>query len=180
MLHKFFRFEFKVFAFFLFFGMVALSMQVLTSAENRISLTSGLPENHGFSKTPTPTPPASIEEPLVINPKGIYVTPDVDCDGIENARDNCVLTYNPNQKDRNKNGVGDVCEPDPLDPKAASPACDTDGDGIFVNKDNCPAVCNPDQKDVNKNGIGDVCDPAFPGAITGEKSCRRRVKVKKR
>ena len=36
---------------------------------------------------------------------------DSDCDGIFDYYDNCRLVWNPKQKDRNKNGFGDVCEP---------------------------------------------------------------------
>lgn len=35
---------------------------------------------------------------------------DTDKDGIVDTKDNCPLTYNPDQKDSNNNGVGDACE----------------------------------------------------------------------
>lgn len=35
---------------------------------------------------------------------------DYDKDGVPNSLDNCPLTPNPDQADRNKNGIGDVCE----------------------------------------------------------------------
>lgn len=35
---------------------------------------------------------------------------DSDCDGIGNLKDNCPYAFNPKQVDRNKNGIGDVCE----------------------------------------------------------------------
>lgn len=82
---------------------------------------------------------------------------DLDCDGIPNGDDNCFLIYNPNQKDKNKNGIGDACEGKPDGEKDLR--CDTDKDGVLDRDDNCILVCNPDQKDKNKNGIGDVCDP---------------------
>ena len=82
---------------------------------------------------------------------------DVDCDGVCNAADNCVLVYNPNQKDSNKDGYGDACDPKLVDKSFVDLRCDMDGDGVPDNKDNCPGVCNSDQEDVNKNGIGDVC-----------------------
>jgi Thrombospondin type 3 repeat len=63
---------------------------------------------------------------------------DSDGDGVcddGNPSDNCTNTPNPDQKDTDKDGVGDVC-------------------------DNCPTVANPDQKDSNGNGIGDACEIA--------------------
>ncbi len=35
---------------------------------------------------------------------------DTDKDGIADSRDNCPKTYNPDQKDSNKNGIGDACD----------------------------------------------------------------------
>ena len=105
-------------------------------------------------------------------------TPDWDCDGVVNIKDNCIFVYNPDQKDSDSDGKGDVCNPKLIDPLFTDSRCDEDGDGIPDNKDNCLLVCNPDQKDVNKNRMGDVCDPAFPNAILGQKSCAKRIKVK--
>jgi len=73
--------------------------------------------------------------------------PDSDGDGVPDEDDNCVDDANPDQKDLDKDGVGDVCDPD-----------DTDGDKILDGVDNCPLVANPDQKDADTDGIGDVCD----------------------
>ena len=35
---------------------------------------------------------------------------DVDCDGIANGVDNCPAVANPDQKDTDGNGIGDVCQ----------------------------------------------------------------------
>jgi thrombospondin type 3 repeat protein len=35
---------------------------------------------------------------------------DVDRDGLENCKDNCMFDANPDQKDTDRNGIGDVCE----------------------------------------------------------------------
>jgi hypothetical protein len=79
---------------------------------------------------------------------------DSDGDGVCNAVDNCPEIANPDQKDSNNNGIGDVCEIDPC----AEHGGDSDGDGVCDAVDNCPEIANPDQKDSNNNGIGDVCE----------------------
>jgi hypothetical protein len=53
-------------------------------------------------RPPTPVPVAKAAPP----------PPDKDNDGIPDFRDNCPATYNPDQKDENANGKGDVCDPD--------------------------------------------------------------------
>ena len=74
-----------------------------------------------------------------------WVLSDKDHDGVLDYKDNCPTVYNPDQKDMNKNGIGDLCDPD------------IDGDGILNSLDNCPTVYNPAQKDSFGDGIGDVC-----------------------
>jgi hypothetical protein len=105
--------------------------------------------------SPTPGPELSWEEIFNLS----LGTDDADCDGIKNIRDNCPLTFNPNQTDTNKNGTGDVCDAALGNESKVDAHCDIDQDGIFDKDDNCPLVCNPDQKDKNKNAVGDVCDP---------------------
>jgi len=74
-----------------------------------------------------------------------YTIADIDNDGIPDINDNCVSLSNPDQKDINNNGRGDVCD-------------DFDGDGVININDNCPDIPNYNQKDTDSDKIGDVCD----------------------
>ncbi|SDD88280.1 thrombospondin type 3 repeat-containing protein [Riemerella columbipharyngis] len=76
---------------------------------------------------------------------------DKDGDGIEDGKDNCPNIANPDQKDTDNDGIGDICDND------------IDGDGILNNQDNCPNIANPDQKDSDNDGIGDTCDSDIDG-----------------
>ncbi len=64
--------------------------------------------------------------------------PDTDKDGVADAKDNCLLVPNPDQKDTDSDKLGDAC-------------------------DNCPGSANADQKDSDNDGKGDACDPQFCG-----------------
>ena len=74
-----------------------------------------------------------------------YIIADGDKDGIPDIYDNCISIANPDQKDVNNNGRGDLCD-------------DFDKDGVINIYDNCPNVPNRDQKDTDGDGIGDACD----------------------
>ena len=78
-------------------------------------------------------------------PNPTYRIADSDGDGVPDVQDNCVSFANPDQKDLNSNGRGDICD-------------DFDQDGIGNDKDNCANLPNRDQKDTDGDGIGDVCD----------------------
>ena len=79
-------------------------------------------------------------------------TYDSDNDGISDASDNCIDTYNPDQEDLDGNGIGDACDTD------TEPEPDFDLDGISDASDNCIDTYNPDQADSDEDGIGDACD----------------------
>jgi hypothetical protein len=99
------------------------------------------------------------KNPLVIKltqadfrPNLVYAQVDQDGDGIPDKSDNCPRVPNPDQLDKNDNGIGDACE-------------DFDFDGVLNYLDNCPETANADQRDTDGDGIGDACD-ALESRIT--------------
>jgi phage FluMu protein Com len=97
---------------------------------------------------------------------------DQDCDGVPDESDNCPLVFNPDQRDLNRNGIGEACEVDrDGDGIGRDVACDSEGEpnGVWHDcpctggenedcEDNCPLVHNPDQADSDNDGIGDACE----------------------
>ncbi|MCA9562242.1 MAG: thrombospondin type 3 repeat-containing protein [Myxococcales bacterium] len=74
------------------------------------------------------------------------VANDRDGDGIEDNLDNCPDQFNPDQRDNEGDGIGNVCD------------SDDDNDNVQDALDNCPLTFNPLQEDLNGDGIGDACD----------------------
>lgn len=60
--------------------------------------------------------------------------------GITDTSDNCPVTRNPSQDDRDGDGYGDAC-------------------------DNCPNQSNSDQIDTDQNGVGDACTSNSSGNL---------------
>jgi len=71
---------------------------------------------------------------------------DSDGDGVNNRRDNCTNTDNPNQKDSDRDGTGNVCD------------SDRDGDTVANSSDNCPDTANQNQTDSDGDDTGDACE----------------------
>lgn len=73
--------------------------------------------------------------------------PDKDQDGVPDVEDSCPEVANPQQRDLDQDGLGDVCDED------------LDGDGVANGVDNCPEIANVDQEDPDGDGLGQACDP---------------------
>lgn len=75
-------------------------------------------------------------------------TVDTDSDGVGDNGDNCATTPNQDQKDLDKDKLGDVCD------------ADRDGDGVVNTSDRFPDDVN-ESKDSDNDGVGDNAD-VFP------------------
>lgn len=73
--------------------------------------------------------------------------PDQDQDGIPDVEDSCPEVANPDQRDLDRDGLGDACDED------------RDGDGVADLVDNCPEIINVGQEDPDGDGLGQACDP---------------------
>ena len=97
-----------------------------------------------------------------------YLDSDPDGDSFIGAADNCPNQRNYDQKDRDRDGIGDACDPD------------RDGDGVpnagcADNAcDNCPDAYNPGQENRDSGRSGDACqDTDHDGVIDVEDNCPR-------
>ncbi len=108
---------------------------------------------------------------------------DDDGDGINNLEDNCIVIANPQQWDKDKDGLGNECDDDidgdgvsNLDEEAEGTLVwnefsflgqslekDRDQDGFANEADNCPDILNQGQWDNDKDGLGNECDDDIDG-----------------
>ena len=96
--------------------------------------------------------------------------PDFDHDAVADAIDNCPFDPNPQQRDSDRNGLGDVCDcaatGSDLDADGVDDACDDcvgeatgsdiGGDGI---DDGCEVCAAATGLDMDGDGLDDACDP---------------------
>ena len=106
--------------------------------------------------------------PLEFREKGStysVIFSDNDQDGFYDIQDNCPDDYNPQQKDIDFDGIGDLCD-NKLEIK------DSDGDSIIDKVDNCPDKSNSNQADEDNDGIGNKCDKDYKPTVVPDTSTR--------
>jgi len=114
-------------------------------------------DGDGRCSEPATCPAGCDNCPFIRNPDQA----DRDGDGIGDACDTCPDVPNQNQDDDDGDGIGNACDQCPRDRSAF----DQDGDGRCSDPARCPAGCDdcafvydPDQSDRDGDGIGDACD----------------------
>ncbi len=114
----------------------------------------------------------------VVYRRGEYTGPpaDADVDGVPDETDNCREALNPDQRDDDEDGVGNVCDECPQDPDKVAPGecdcgvpdIDSDGDGTLDCTDECPddpqkqepgqCGCGVADVDSDRDGVPDCVD----------------------
>jgi len=111
---------------------------------------------------------------ISVVPTGVAAT-DIDGDGVLDVFDNCPLTPNPSQENRDGDNEGDDCDTD-ADNDGIPDKSESAVPGVFVvipvssGGDNCPLVHTYNQNDFDGDGIGDECDVDADGDGFGNAS----------
>ena len=95
------------------------------------------------------------------DPCDIDVQDDVDGDGVPYWSDNCKYAFNPDQKDADGDGLGDICD---CEPQCGEKECGPDG---------CTGVCGvcPADQECTPEGKCAECQPDCDGKECGDDGC---------
>lgn len=86
-----------------------------------------------------------VRDPQVVVVRERDVAPtDSDRDGVADTADNCPSVHNPDQRDADRDGRGDVCDPD----------VDSDGDGLSDREEHTLGT-DPRNPDTDSDGLDD-------------------------
>ncbi|MBA3452203.1 MAG: lamin tail domain-containing protein, partial [Deltaproteobacteria bacterium] len=162
-------------------GKTYTALKAAAGANIYPAFTCGTPMNEPSC---TPMRPTATAGSTVFT--GVASATDSDGDGVEDAADNCPMTFNPVrpvdngvQGDADSDEEGDACDPCPLDADATSCSSidpnDRDHDGAPNATDNCPELANADQADGDNDGKGDACDACPTESNPGAAGCATTI-----
>ena len=123
------------------FRLFSLTFDTIAAGTSALAMRGNMSPTSGFAL-------GRYAQPLVTNPTtaSITVIGDQDADGVPDPSDNCTLVANPDQRDTNGDGFGNLCDPD----------LDNDGIVNFSDLSMLEAVFYTNDPDADFDGSGSV------------------------